>query len=228
MKNQFLLSLATILGGLLNAQGDLILVNSNTNVGPSTTISVVKNSTTILPFVDFDLYSFTVDDSASRSAVGSLNAVDGPFGMNRIFFREGEAGSVPDPAGMRTGVTDPSSMFIAVTNAEFYRDVRVGNPPATEFLNGAILGTDNWAYFSDNNSGGEPFNPSFWAQLNITTNSVTPIRYVHDPVNPFGDITMANAIAATAVPEPTSLILMLLSTPLIFSRRRSRSTKAES
>ena len=144
-----------------------VVVNSASEVGPGTTITNNMATTFVAGIVDFDAYSFSVDDPAMHALAGRVNAADLPFSTeDRVFFRESEAAMVPDPAGMRTGVADPSSMFIASVSHDFFRDVRIGGPAnlTSAFLNGAEMGTDNWVYFSNNDSGN--MFPSFWAQLN--------------------------------------------------------------
>lgn len=192
----------------VDARSALVVVHTATDVGPGTTVTndmattLVDIGGTVL--ADFDNYFFSVDDSANHALAGSVNAADLPFSdENRVFFRESEAAMVPDPAGMRSGVADLSSMFIASVSHNFFRDVRTGSATAG-FLSGAQMGPDNWVYFSNNDSGN--MFPSFWTQLNVSSTSVTPILYVHDPMNASRDITMSEAISAAAVPEPSAFV----------------------
>jgi hypothetical protein len=201
-----------------HAQAALTLVESSTNVGPGTTISVSTNTIFFDTIVDNDNISFRVNEAFPSSPPSRLNAAFASFGEDRIFFRESEAPNVPDPFQTRpdTAPTD-STIFLAITDAQFYQLVRLSNTGATSgFRNGAQAGDDNWVYFSNNNNPGTE-SPSFWTQFNITETSATPIRYVHDPVDPFGDITLADAVA---VPEPSTVFLFCITSLSMFFRRR--------
>ncbi|GEM_PF-6754361 len=203
-----------------SGQASLVVVNSTTEVGPSTTIMNDVTNLLVPTFVDIDTYFFKVNDSATRSVVGFVSSADTTFGENRIFFRESEAPLVPDPALTRSGIAPtPSTMFIGTTNSEFYRDVTLSPTVTSGFMNGAQLGTDNWVYFSKNDTMGTE-EPSFWVQLDLTTTTATPIRYVHDPADPYRDITLSEALAA--IPEPTSVALLSLSGLFLYLRNRSR------
>ena len=221
-----LLVLIASLAPIVTARGALTAVESTTHVGPNTTVTVDFVTTYIdipldppIIIADFDTYSFEVDDSANHALPGSVKPEDTIFGESRMFFRESEAPDVPDPALAGNGVVTPSTMFIASVGAPFYQVSRVG--AITGFLNGAQLGTDNWVYFSNNNNPGTE-QPSFWTQFELTETTATPIRYVHNPSDPYGDITMVEALsAANAIPEPKSALLVCL-VGIAFAARRRR------
>ncbi len=213
MKNALLTSF-TILG-ITQAHAALTVVESSTNVGPGTTITDNVSTFFIDGFIDIDTSGFRVNEAFPSSPPSQLNASFASFGETRIFFRASEASLVPDPFLTRpdTAPTD-SSMFIAITDATFHQLDRINTTAG--FINGAQSGDDNWVYFSNNNNPGTE-SPSFWTQFNITETSATPIRYVHDPANPFGDIVFADALAA---PEPSSSMLIGLSFIALIFRRQ--------
>ncbi|MGB0774793.1 MAG: PEP-CTERM sorting domain-containing protein [Akkermansiaceae bacterium] len=215
------LATLTFFACCFSSHAALTVVDSTTHVGPNTTITATVDTSFFetggTVFFDFDTASFTVDDSATRSTVGYVKKEDSGFAEDRTFFREAEAASVPDPAGTRSGVSGSSNMFIGQTTSEFHRTNRVGS--TTGYLRGAVFGTDNWVYFSKNDNLGTE-QPSFWVQIDITETTATPVRYVHDPATPFADITMADAINATQVPEPSSSALFGLGGLLMLLRRR--------
>ena len=133
----------------MEAPSGRIVVASAAEMGPSTTITNAMVTTLLEPIlglilVDQDTYFFTVDDSGHHSIPGYVNAVDLPFSTTRrTFFRESEAAVVPDPAGIRTGVADASSMFIGSGGSDLNRFVSIEGAGA-EFLHGAQRGDDNW------------------------------------------------------------------------------------
>ena len=63
-------------------------------------------------------------------------------------------------------------------------------PGGGAYQDGAMSGEDNWVYVTT--EAGEVS----WAKVEISQTSFTPILYVHDPVNPTGDITLPEAVAA--------------------------------
>ncbi|MCP5536151.1 MAG: PEP-CTERM sorting domain-containing protein [Akkermansiaceae bacterium] len=92
----------------------------------------------------------------------------------------------------------------------------------SSYLYGAQAGDDNWVYFSNNDNPGNE-KTSFWAQINLTETTATPVRFVYDTTNPTSDITFAAAIeAVNNVPEPSSLFLLALGSGICWQHAGKR------
>lgn len=121
-----------------------------------------------------------------------------PHGQHAAPITDQQKSSNPLPKAVATQATAFFCLFfrekrngsrntLLRQNLTTHRLARFG-PVTTSFLEGAQIGPDNWTYFSNNDNPGTE-QPSFWVQLNLTETTATPIQYVYDPANLFGDIT---------------------------------------
>lgn len=212
----------------MSASGVLVVeFDPQGKVNPVTGL-VVQNANSAVPGI-FDFETWNVD--IVPSPAGSLNTSAANQWDSRVFFRAAEASGLPNPGDAAPGTPNISTIFTGVTDPAFYQIVNESINPSivTGFRSGAQSGSDNWAYFSNNNLGSTNPGYSSWVQFEITESTAVPLQYVYDtdltPVvdgnPPANDFTLVEALAAIdAVPEPTSTALVMLGILFVYRRRR--------
>lgn len=221
--------------GTAQGYGALVLVEDQSPafVGPQDVTLDVEIVTNFLEFpgvgilADQDTTTLNIEPLVPPTIPtfpGLLRAANASFGEDRFFFRASEAALVPDPSLPQPGTPNPSTMFTA-TAATVYLTDRL-DPGNTGFLSGAQPGDDNWVYFSNNNVGATAPFPTFWAKIDISADgtSATPVAFVWDPNDPLLDFTLAEALEAAPVPEPSLTLLLALGALGLTSRCRRATT----